>query len=219
VKERAVADLRNLAAADEDLAGRAGRLEDLDAQVASIRTAAEAVDAFFAAYPSEEERRRAAVEAAEAELARRQEEKRTADEQLAAAGDEDERERARHVVDRAVDHVAVAETALARARGSADELERDAARLPNEVPLLEERARAVASAVPALPEVPSGPRALVEWASHAHAELFVAVRHLDAQRDRVIREANELATMLLGEPTYGSTVAQLAERVLPLAGE
>jgi hypothetical protein len=62
-------------------------------------------------------------------------------------------------------------------------------------------------------------RDLVEWSSHAHAELFVAAGQLDAQRERVIREANELATMLLGEPTYGSTVGQLAERVLPLARE
>jgi hypothetical protein len=62
-------------------------------------------------------------------------------------------------------------------------------------------------------------RELAEWASRAHAELFVAAGQLDAQRDRVIREANELATMLLGEPTYGATVAQLAQRVLPLARE
>ena len=65
----------------------------------------------------------------------------------------------------------------------------------------------------------NGPRALVEWASHAHAELFVAAGQLDAQRERVIREANELATALLGEPTYGSTLEQLAQRVLPLAGQ
>ena len=33
------------------------------------------------------------------------------------------------------------------------------------------------------------------------------------QRERVIREANELATMLLGEPAYGATVAQALARV------
>jgi len=77
----------------------------------------------------------------------------------------------------------------------------------------------VAAQADAVPPAPAGVRELVEWASHAHAELFVAAGQLDAQRDRVIREANELATMLLGEPTYGSSVAQLAQRVLPLAGE
>ena len=58
-----------------------------------------------------------------------------------------------------------------------------------------------------------GPRALIDWSSHAHAELFVATRQLDAQRERIIREANELATMLLGESTYGSTTAQILARV------
>jgi hypothetical protein len=41
----------------------------------------------------------------------------------------------------------------------------------------------------------------------------VATRQLDAQRERIIREANELGTMLLGEPTYGSTAAQVFARV------
>ena len=85
--------------------------------------------------------------------------------------------------------------------------------------MLEARARAVADAAEHVPAPPEGVRELVEWASHAHAELFVAVRQLASERERLIREANELATSLLGEPTYGSTVAQLAERVLPLAGE
>jgi hypothetical protein len=87
------------------------------------------------------------------------------------------------------------------------------------VPRLEQRARDIARAAGHVPAPPGGVRDLVEWASHAHAELFVTARQLDAQRERVIREANELATMLLGEPTYGSSVEQLAERVLPLAGE
>ena len=54
---------------------------------------------------------------------------------------------------------------------------------------------------------------LIEWASSKHAELFVALGQLDTQRERVIREANELATALLGEPTFGSTPAQVLERV------
>jgi hypothetical protein len=31
---------------------------------------------------------------------------------------------------------------------------------------------------------------------------------VDMQRERLIREANELASMLTGEATYGSTAAQ-----------
>jgi hypothetical protein len=59
---------------------------------------------------------------------------------------------------------------------------------------------------------------LVQWASQAHAELFVAAGHIDGQREQVVREGNELASMLLGEPTYGSTVAQALGRVITTRG-
>jgi chromosome segregation ATPase len=213
VNRRAVDDLRQLARRDEHLAAEADRLRELDGQVAALRTAAEAIDAFFAAYPEEETRRRAALAEAEAELRRRREELGAAEAELAAAADDDQRAHAEHGVERGRDHVAVAEAAVERAAAAAHELERDASRLPNDVPRLEERAREIAAEVTHVPAAPAGPRALVDWASHAHAELFVAAGQLDAQRERVIREANELASMLLGEPTYGSTVAQLAERV------
>ena len=213
MNERAVADLRSLARRDEHLAAEAERLRELDGQVAAVRTAAEAVDAFFAAYPEEEARRRSAVSDAEGELERRRAQLRAAEGELAAAADEDARAHAEHAVERGRDHVAVAEAALERARAAAQELERDAARLPTDVPRLEQKAGAIADEVPHVPPAPTGPRALVDWASHAHAQLFVAAGQLDAQRERVIREANELASMLLGEPTYGSTVAQLAERI------
>lgn len=215
---RALDDLRELSRRDEELARRAGRLRELDGQVAALRARAEAIDAFFAGFPDEEPRRRTAADSAQAELERREAEAADAEAALARASD-DERARAKAIAGRARDHVATARATLQRARDAAGELERDAATLPEEVPLLERRARAVAAEVPHLPAPATGPRQLVEWASHAHAELFVAAGQLDAQRERVIREANELATMLLGEPTYGSTVAQLAERVRPLAGE
>ncbi len=100
----------------------------------------------------------------------------------------------------------MAEGRIVRAQAAYDELERDAVALPGELTELEAKARTV-------PDVPKLGSSLVEWASHAHAELFVAVGQIDVQRERVIREANELATMLLGEPTYGATVGQALARV------
>ena len=216
---RAVSDLRELARQDGELCAEAARLRELDAQVAAVRARAEAVDAFFAAYPEEEGHRREAVAAAESELERRRAELSDAEQELAGAADAEARERAQHAVDRARDRVAVADASLGRARAAADELERDAQSLPEELSLLEARAAAIAQEAADVPEAHPGARGLVEWASHAHAELFVGAGQLDARRERVSREANELATMMLGEPTYGSTVAQLAQRVLPLAGE
>jgi len=215
---RALADLEGLAARDADLAERAGRLRKLDEQVASLRERAEAIDAFFAAYPDEESRRRQELELAAAELARRQDELAAAEAELAAAHDDEERLRAEQVIGRARDHVDVAASAVERSQSQAAELERDASALPAEVPLLEQRAQAVAAEAPGVPAPPAGPRDLVDWASHAHAELFVAARQLDAERERVIREANELASMLLGEPTYGSTVEGALTQVIANRG-
>lgn len=216
---RAVNDLRELAREDGELSAEASRLRDLDAQVAAVRARAEAIDAFFAGYPEEEGNRREAVTAAESELERRRRELHEAERELDAAADGEAHERAQHAVERARDHVAVADASLGRARAAADELERDAQSLPEELSLLEARAAAIAREAADVPEAQPGARGLVEWASHAHAELFVGAGQLDARRERVIREANELATMMLGEPTYGSTVAQALARVVRLHEE
>ncbi|HET7138334.1 MAG TPA: hypothetical protein VFI04_08250 [Gaiellaceae bacterium] len=215
----AAADLEELARRDDELAVGAARLRELDEQVGSLRSRAEALDTFFATYREEESRRHEAVTAAETELTRRRAELAAVERELTAARDTEARERAERARQRARDHVTVAESMLERARSDGDELERDASTNSQEIPELEARARAVAAQVDVVPPTPTGVRELVDWASRAHAALFVAVGQLDAERDRVIREANELATMLLGEPTYGSTVSQLAQRVLPLARE
>jgi chromosome segregation ATPase len=206
VDERAVNELRRLAALDAELAERASALRGLDASVAALRGRAEAIDAFFAGYPEEEVRRGGELKEAQEKLARPHEELAAAQQTLAEVHDVDARAHAEHAVARALDHIAVAEDRSARAQSAYAELEHDAAALPRELVELEVRARAV-------PGVPPLSTSLVEWASHAHAELFVAAGQIDVQRERVIREANELASMLLGEPTYGATVAQALARV------
>jgi hypothetical protein len=112
--------------------------------------------------------------------------------------------------------VRVAVAALDRAKDEAEELERRADALPEELPLLEAAAREIVSRFPGPPAPPTGPRDLVDWASRAHAELFVGAGSVATERERVIREANELATVLLGEPTYGSTVDQVLARVVAI---
>jgi len=206
VDERAVNELQRLAALDAELAESASTLRELDGTVATIRRRTEAIDAFFAAYPEAEAHRAAELKEAQEELPRRRDELAAAQRTLAEAHEDEARIHAEHAVARALDHIAVAEDRLARARSAHDELERDAAALPRELDELEVRARAI-------PGVPRFGSSLIEWASHAHAELFVAAGQIDVQRERVIRESNELASMLLGEPTYGATVAQALARV------
>jgi DNA repair ATPase RecN len=212
VDDRALNDLRDLAARDAELASQAARLRELDASVVELRAAVEGVELFFARYPAEETARREAVRDAEAELERRRDQLREAESALAETSDDVARIHAQHAVDRALDHIAVAEAALASVGAAHDELEREAAALPSRVPDLEQQAAAIAEEVPDLPTPGTGPPALVDWAARAHAELFVAAGQIDTQRERMIREANELASVLTGEPTYGSTAAQALAR-------
>jgi chromosome segregation ATPase len=206
VDERALNELRGLAELDATLSERAAALRELDRQVTGLRSRAEAIDAFFGAYPDEETRRRRELQEAENELERRRAELSDAQRRLEEAHDDEGRAHAEHAVARALDHIAVAESRGLRAQSAYDELEREATTLPAELDQLEARARGV-------PGVRQPGGSLVDWASHAHSELFVAAGQVDTQRERVIREANELASMLLGEPTYGSTVAQALARV------
>lgn len=201
MNDRALQELRTLAERDAELSERTASLRELDAGVAAIRARAEEIEAFFVAYPESESRRRKERDDAEHELQRRHDDHTEAARLFAEAHDEEARLHAEHGLARAIDHVAVAEARVARARTAYDELEHDASRLPRELEELEQRART-------LPGVPAFTGSLVEWASHAHAELFVSAGQIDLQRERVIREANELASMLLGEPAYGTTVAQ-----------
>lgn len=208
-----VDELRELESQDERLARRSRRLGELDAGVASIRERAEAIDAFFAAYPEEEARRRAVADAAQGEVERRDGGVVAARSELEAAHDDEARDRARRVLARAEDHLAVARSALERDRAACNELERDARTLPAELAELERAAAAAAGEMQQDVDPAGGPAALLDWASHARAELFVAAGQVDTQRERLIREANELASMLLGEATYGSTVVQARARV------
>ena len=203
--DRALDELRALALEDRALEDRAQELRRFDAQVRAIRERAEAIAAFFAGLRGEEVRRAEEVRAADAELSVRRTELERAESEAAAAHDEVAREHAAKAVVRARDHVEVATARVARAGVARDELEVQAASFPAELVALDGRARAVAEVA-----APAGD--LVEWASRAHAELFVALGQVDALRERVIREANELATMLTAEPTYGSTVAQALQR-------
>jgi predicted nucleic acid-binding Zn-ribbon protein len=203
VDRRALSELRDLAGHDAELTAEADELRRRDDDVAAIRVRAEAIDAFFSSYANQQARHGSAIAAARADLAHRLEELALADAVLARARDEDARIHAQHAVDRAHDHRAVAESTLQRAEGELAELERKAAALPHELAELERRAGGGVA----------GARGLIEWASHTHAELFVAAGQIATSRERLIREADELASMLLGEPTYGATIAQALARV------
>ena len=205
VDDRALSELKALAARDGELAERRAELTRRDAQVASIRSRAEEIAAALATQPAERRRREGELDEARAELERRRGELGHAERVLEEAQGDEDREHARLAIDRALDHIAVAQARLDRAEAAVAEVEGEALELPRRLERLEAEARALGA--------PQLVGSLVDWASRAHAEAFVAGGQIDSERERIGREANELASMLLGEPTYGSTPAQALGRV------
>ncbi len=202
--------LRSLVSAEQAEAAESARLHSLDEAVAEVRARAEAIAGFFAAARDEEQRLRAAEADAHDDAVRRQAELATAEAELERATGETERQLTRLRVDHARDYVEVAAHVAERAAESRFAFDRRADDCTRELPRLEERAAALAAEIPE--SAPPGDD-LAEWASQAHSVLFVAAGQVDARRERAIREANELATSILGESTHGSTPAQALAQV------
>ena len=59
---------------------------------------------------------------------------------------------------------------------------------------------------------------LVDWATEARAALLVARSNLAAQRDAVIRQANELGALVLGEPFTAQSPAAVLRQVEAQSG-
>jgi len=210
---RAVQELYSLARRDEELSAAIRRIRQQETVVARTRARSDAIARFLAALPEEESRLRVDIEASEHSLARRRDEVTELERVLDLARSDEERERTEKAIARGRDRVAAAESQLGRARSALDALEQEAAGFPTELARLEDEASELGSKDSSLPAAGAGPHALSEWASRADAVLFLALSQLLTERDRVIREADELASMLLGEETYGSTIAQTLRRV------
>jgi hypothetical protein len=90
-----------------------------------------------------------------------------------------------------------------------------------DVPSLAAEAQTVARRLAELPRVSASGRGvpepsvsgLMEWSARVHAALVVVRGQLVVERDRLVREANELGSLVLGEPLAGSSVALVGRRV------
>jgi chromosome segregation ATPase len=206
-----VDELRALVRLEREEAVESERLHRLDAEVAELRTRFEAIAHFFAVERDEDRRLRLEEDEAHAEVDRREAEIVAAEDELAGAANDTERALAEQRVTRARDHLEVAAHAAERGAENRAAFEQEAAELTAELPRLEQQARGLSRKIPG--GTPPENADLTDWASRAHAELFVAASQVDARRERVVREANELASALLGESTHGSTPEQALERV------
>ena len=222
--ERTVAFLEELARADEAAASVLAELDGLAAEVELIRAEAAATVDRLERLPGERAAAQTEREEAEATVAERLEAHRAAADELAQAeagrGDSRAAE-ARRAEVRARDLLRSAERRAGRARAEEERLEAEKQALARRADDLDRRSRTLADELarrPGLSEVApppdgAGPAGLAPWTTETRAALFVARGRLASEREAVIRQANELGALVLGEPLTAQSAALVARRV------
>ena len=216
--------LRDLERADEAVAAELAELDELYTEVEELRGRALELQEFLAGLP--DARAAAAGDTAAAEQ-RLSEARAALDEavgELAQAQAEADVERlaeARRFELRARDALLMAERRAAAARDHAGELETRAEAAERETAALEARASELAEALLARPRLTGdavagpapGAAGVAEWGTRTRAALLVARSQLAAERDAIVRQANELGAAVLGEPLPPQGASAVARRV------
>lgn len=211
---------------DERIAAEIEELAGLDRRAAALKESAGAIRTFRERLPSERAHLDQALVEPESDLAGARESLAAAAQALAELEakrrpDAERLATARRAVAHARDDLGAAESVLARVQARRAALEAEALRLEAEAPGLEADAHQLAAALRALPRVSRsggldaepGLDGLLEWASRAHAALLVARSGLETERERTVREANELGVAALGEDLGATRVSLVRERL------
>jgi chromosome segregation ATPase len=215
---------RELEVADERLAAAIVEVAALDADVAATGARAAELDRFLAELPAERSRLDDAAREAEQECQERRAELESAERELADAEQKGKGERlaaARRAVVRIQDALSSAERRLGRVLEAQSGLERRAREAGAETPELLAQSRALAARIRRVPRISphagdepaDALSAVVQWAAGVHAALFVVRSALESERERVVREANELGASALGEPLAATSVALVRKRL------
>jgi chromosome segregation protein len=206
-----VAWARELEAEDAALARAIADVEAKRVAATELRARAEHAEKFLVRLPEARADAARAVAEAEAELQRRRADLLEAEAELERAEKEEAVLSARRAVVRTRDLVSGAERRLERLRAEQAALEEEARAVEAELPELERRAAGLAAGVEGLPA--PAEVGVASWAARAQAALFVARSGLEARREAVIRQANELGASALGEPLVSASVSLVRERL------
>ncbi len=227
MSDQVLSFLRELDVADETLSAAEAEFAGLGAEVERVRLRAAELEGFLSRLPAERERVQTERADAEPQAARALRVKVEAGESLADA----ERGRsaeavagARRAVIRSQDASRMTDRRVSELGEESAKLESAAADAIREAAELEAQGRRLAAAFREHPRLTQqgtpGPLpglvGIVEWGSAVRAALFVARGGLSSEREAVIRQANELGSVLLGEPqlaTRPATVLRLVEEL------
>jgi hypothetical protein len=222
--DRRLAFIRELEQADEAVSVVLTELDELYVECERVRERALELEAFVARLPDAraaaalalEGSRRTAEEARAAYQRARQE--------LRAAEAEDDPERlaaARRFELRTRDSLAIATRRVREAEAGAARLEEEAQAAGRESEELGRRAVELAALLRERPRLAldagelqeTGLAGIAEWGTRARAALLVARGQLASERDAVVRQANELGALVLGEPLTATSAAGVARQV------
>ena len=221
-----VAFARELEQRDAEIARGIAEVDALQGETSGIRSRAVAIEEFLASLPARRAEAERAGREAEGELERKRAVLEQARRELAEAerGRKEERiAAATRALARAEDAVTIAERRLVRAEEEKTQVEREAEAIADEAHSLERRADDVVQQLRGLarlskeatlpPDDGVGVARLARWAGSVLAALFVVRGGLEGERERVVREANELAANLLGEAVSATNVSLVRRRI------
>jgi hypothetical protein len=220
--DRRLAILEDLERAEDEAAAELAEVDELYADCEQVRLAAHDLVAFLERLPED----RAAAAHDIEESARALEEagvvSRNAEQELGAAEtarDPEVLAAARRFHIRARDALHLAERRARAAEDRAAELEAAAMAAEEHARELNARARELAETLGRRPrvaleaEIPpdASPAQVAEWGTQARAALLVARSQVSAERDALVRQANELAANVVGEPVAAMSAAGAAD--------
>jgi hypothetical protein len=224
--EAALAHAAELEERDGALATEIEALAGLAERADAIRAHARELHGFFESVPGEREALLRLEDEARRLLAAARVELERAEAQLAGLEAKrraraEEKDQARRELTRAREGLSDAEARLLRAGKRRQELADDERSARARAEGLAVEAGGVARELGEAPRISRAGRELpgatltelAAWGDRAHAALFVARSSLVAERDRVVREAAELASAVLGEPLGGASVALARRRI------
>jgi hypothetical protein len=215
---------------DEATAAVLAEVESLAAAAARLRRRAGELDVFLTRAPQERRRRAEAAAAADARLDDARRELADVEQRLARARDHGRRREVEELERleagaRELVRVAAAERELARSGTAALDRHVESAEL--EAAQIERDAAAVGRRVAGLPRIPPEARVLprhgldgvADWAAGARGALLVVRSSLAAEREALVREANELGASLLGGGLQTASIARVREQLARAFGK
>jgi chromosome segregation ATPase len=221
MSERMLEVARELDAQDALLAEEIDQIEELRRRAVTVGEAAARIARFLKELPAERTGLELKIVHLERELGERELARDVAERELERA-DEKDRAAARRAAVRARDAVTVAKRELEQARTRLRTLEVEAKAVIEELARLRRESEELTTGIRDAPEISRGTvphpgglaEDLIEWASRARAALLLSRSGLETQRERVVREANELAAVTLGEvgATSVAGVVEMLER-------